>query len=55
MAALAKWNEAKKAHFKYTDFIILFVFVIKRIKTGCFRLFLVIFRRFLDKTEFLIF
>ena len=43
MAALAKWNEAKKAHFKYTDFIILFVFVIKRIKN---RLFSAIFSDF---------
>ena len=26
MATLAKWNEAKKAHFKYTGFIIFVCF-----------------------------
>ena len=30
MATLAKWNEAKKAHFKYTGFIIFVCFCHKK-------------------------
>jgi hypothetical protein len=36
MATLAKWNEAKKAHFKYTGFIIFVFFLIKRVKNKLF-------------------